>query len=253
MKRFIAYFDYLGFAQFIKKNDLSEQSQIINNIFRDMEIALGKDKYEKTPHGVFCDISKSQINCINFSDTVVFFTNDDSETSLIELLEVSYKFNWQAINFTFPVRGALVYGEIVQIDFKQKNSGGGIYNINSVYGKGLVNAHSRAEEQHWAGTVLDETFTSEIINRGHNLNHFFLDYAKKYKVPYKDKTDRNEEYVLNIIKGNLSEEAYRNISESIRHNFAQYKKCVSDERVQQKISNTLHFLESYILKEEQNV
>lgn len=251
MNRFIAYFDYLGFKEFIENNDLEYQSKIVGNNFRDMESALGQGKFKDAPQGVIADISNSQINCINFSDTVVFFTNDTSEASLIEILEVANKFNWQAIVFCFPVRGALVYGEMVYVDYKQKNSGGGIYNINSVFGKGLVKAHLRAEQQHWAGTVIDESLTSEIANRGHNLDEFLLPYAKKYKVPYKDGVERADEYVLNIIKGTLNDEALKNFGKSIRDNFAQYNKSVADDRVQQKISNTIKFLESYYVKEEQ--
>lgn len=250
MNRFIAYFDYLGFKEFIENNDLEYQKRIVGNNFRDMENALGLGKLKDASHGVIADISNSQINCINFSDTVVFFTNNTSEASLIEILEVAYKFNWQAIDFCFPVRGALVYGELVYIDYKQKNSGGGIYNVNSVFGKGLVKAHLRAEYQHWAGTVLDESFISEIAKRGHNVDEFLLPYAKKFKVPYKDEVERTEEFVLNIIKGTLNDEALKNASKRIRDNFAQYHKSVDDDRVQQKISNTIRFLESYYVKEE---
>ena len=126
--------------------------------------------------------------------------------------------------------------------------GGGVYNLNSVYGKGLVTAHLRADEQHWAGTVLDNSFITEIINRGYNIDDFLLPYAKKYKVPYKN-DGRNEEYVLNIVKGPLNKHFFENLSKSIRDNFAQYNKSVSDVRVQQKISNTIRFLESYYIKE----
>ena len=250
MNRFIAYFDYLGFKEFIENNDLEYQKRIVNNNFRDMESALGQGNFKDTPRGVIADISKSQINCINFSDTVVFFTNDNSKDSLIEILKVAYEFNYREINFCFPVRGALVFGEMVYADFKQNNGGGGIYNINSVYGKGLVKAHLRANEQHWAGTVIDESFTTEIVNRGHNLYEFLLPYAKKYKVPYKNGENRAEEFVLNIVKGTLNDEVLKSMSISIRDNFAQDKKPVTDERVQQKISNTIQFLESYYVKEE---
>lgn len=253
MNRFIAYFDYLGFKEFIENNDLEYQSRIVDNNFRDMESALGQGKLKDAPHGVIADISNSQINCINFSDTVFFFTNDTSDTSLVEILEVAYKFNWQAIDFCFPVRGALVFGEMAYVDFKKKNGGGGIYNINSVYGKGLVKAHLRADEQHWAGTVLDESFTTEIANRGHNLDEFLLPYAKKYKVPYKTEVERADEYVLNIIKGTLNDEALKNFSKNIRGNFAQYNKSVVDKSVQQKIENTIRFLESFYVKEDQKL
>ena len=102
MNCFIAYFDYLGFKEFIENNDLDYQKKIIGNNFRDLESALGQGKIKDVHHGVIADLSNSKINCINFSDTVVFWTNDDSNESLKELLDVSYKFNWQAVDFFFP-------------------------------------------------------------------------------------------------------------------------------------------------------
>lgn len=249
MNRFIAYFDYLGFKEFIEKNDLDFQKKVIGNNFRDMESALGKGKLKDAPYGVIADISKSQINCINFSDTVVFFTNDTNKASLLEILEVAYNFNIRAIDDCFPVRGALVYGEMIYLDYKQKNSCGGIYNVNSVFGKGLVRAHLRADNQHWAGTVLDESLISEIVNFGYNLDEFLLPFAKKYKVPYKNGDEREEEFVLNIIKGTLNNKSLEIFSNRISYNFAQYNKSVDEPRVQEKISNTLKFLESYLLNE----
>lgn len=84
----------------------------MGNNFRDIESALGQGKYKQSSHGLIADISSSRINCINFSDTVVFFTNDTTEQSLVEILEVAYKFNKQAISMFFPARGALVFGEM---------------------------------------------------------------------------------------------------------------------------------------------
>lgn len=245
MKRFIAYFDYLGFKEFIENNDLDYQKKVVNENFRDIEAALGHGKLKNASHGVVSDFSKSQINCINFSDTIVFFTNDTTKTSLVEILKVAYEFNWKTNMFCFPVRGVILLDEMIFINYEQKNEGGGIYNINSVYGKGLVKAYLRAEEQNWAGTVLDESFIDEITNKIQNSDGFLLPYAKKYMVPYKTDTDRGEEYVLNIIEGELDEERFKNESRLIKENFAQHNKSVSDNRVQQKIANTIRFLESY--------
>lgn len=246
MNKFIAYFDYLGFKKFIENNDLDYQIRIIGNNFRDIENALGQGKVKDAPRGVIADLTNSNINCINFSDTIVFWTNDDSKESLIEILEVAYRFNWNAIDFCFPVRGSLVYGEIVHIDFQQKNSAGGLYNINSVFGKGLVTAHEKADKQHWAGTVIDQSFIELLLNRGYDLDSFLAPYAKKYKVPYKNSSNIPEEFVLRLVKGEeLNDEALNNFSKGIRDNFAQYNKPVSAQDVQEKLSNTLAFLASF--------
>ena len=44
MNKFIAYFDFLGFKDFILNNDIEYQNQIMNNIFRDIESSLGNGK-----------------------------------------------------------------------------------------------------------------------------------------------------------------------------------------------------------------
>lgn len=250
MKKFIAYFDYLGFKQFIENNDLDYQKRIVGNNFRDIESALGQGNSKEAQHGVIADLTNSNINCINFSDTIVFWTNDDTESSLREILEVSYKFNWQAIDFFFPARGSIVYGEIEYVDFKQKNEAGGLYNINSVFGKGLVKAHEKAEKQHWAGTVFDESFIDELILRGIDPETLLKPYAKKYKVPYKNGFELPDEFVMNIIKGKLNDEAFKNYGNGIRENFSRHKKSIDSQDVKEKIENTIAFLASFYDTEE---
>jgi hypothetical protein len=248
MKRFIAYFDYLGFKEFIEHNDILFQKRIMNNNFRDMEDALGKGNYIELKHGLITDISKSTISCINFSDTVVFFSADTSESSLLEILEVAYKFNHRSICYCFPVRGAIVFGELVQVEYQQKTSNGGSYNINSVYGRGLVSAHQRANSQDWAGTLVDQSLIDELIHMGLSSEDTLNPFTKKFSVPYKNGESRPQEYVLGLSKGTLNEVSLANVSETIRNNFADYNKPVDDPLVQKKIENTLNFLKSYFVE-----
>ena len=248
MKKFIAYFDYLGFKDFIENNDTEFQHQIMNNNFRDIEMALADGKTKPASRGVISDIDQSQINCMNFSDTVVFWTNDDSDEALAEILKVAFRFNWQCNEFTFPVKGAVVHGDIFHADFRQKNQGGGIYNINSLYGRGLVEAYLIAENQHWAGTVIDETVISVIRDRGQDPLTTLEPFAKKYMVPYKKpKENPEEEFTLRLVKGDLPEEAFKNVSENIRRNFGEYNKRTDHPGVQQKLENTITYLKSFMV------
>jgi len=246
MNRFIAYFDFLGFKKFIENNEFEYQRRIVGNIFRDIESTRSLNKFKDAYLSkIIADTSHSLLNCINFSDTVVFFSSDNSDESLKEILEVSYAFNMREIRHFFPVRGALVYGEMFYVPWCEKNVFGSVYNINSIFGKGLVKAHERANEQNWAGTVLDESFTLEIFRKGYILDIFLDSYAKKYKVPYKNNCERPNEYVLNIIDGTMNEVRLKNIIKDIEGNFAQHNKTM-DERAKEKLSNTILFVESYI-------
>lgn len=246
MHRFIAYFDYLGFKDFIEKNDLQTQNQIVSNNLRDIEAALGEGKYKKSGYGFVADLSDLKINCINFSDTVVFYTNDSSEESLKHILDVSYHFNWRSNIFCFPVRGAIVHGEMTSFGFGQKENNAH-YNVNSIYGKGLILAYEKANNQEWAGTVIDQSVLDQIISKNYFPGDYLKDYAKLYKVPYKHVGTNADEYVLNILKGSLTVDSFAGYKKRLEENFAQYKKSISDEGVQRKLKNTTLFLENLVI------
>jgi hypothetical protein len=246
MKQFIAYFDYLGFKQFIEKNDIEYQKHYLGNIFRDIESALANGLYKDGKPGAYmADLSISKLNCINFSDTVIFWTLDDSNESLEELLSVAFTFNWQAIDYFFPVRGVLVYDEIYHVTHSQKNGMGGSYNINSVIGHGLISAHVKANCQNWAGTVIDQSVIDEIRKRKIEPEKLFQLRAKKYSVPYKDGLTLEDEYVLCLVTGTLNDEAFKNCANGISENFANHKKSLEGPGVETKLQNTLQFLASF--------
>jgi hypothetical protein len=246
MKKFIAYFDLLGYKQFITNNDHNEVRRRIMHIMRDMETALSEDSFKESKFGhVVADMSKSNINCINISDTILFWTNDDSFESFQEFIRVVYRYNWNGILFNFAARGSLVFDEIEVIAHRLDNEGGGTYNVNPMFGKGLVNAHLKAESQNWAGCVIDKSVIEEL-QKHTEVEHFLEPYAIKYQVPYKKGLEVSEqEFVLKIIKGNLNSAAYTNTKRGIEDNFASDNKDVSNIRVQELLANTVRFLDVF--------
>lgn len=83
MERFIAYFDYLGYKEFILNNDSKHLRTRAGHILRDIEASLGQGKYKEPHNGIIvADLSETRINCLNISDTVIFWTNDNSIESL---------------------------------------------------------------------------------------------------------------------------------------------------------------------------
>ena len=241
--KFITYFDYLGFGDFIRNNDLNYQKKIMGNIFRDIESALAKGKLKEARHGVIADLSEIKVNCINFSDTIIFWTNDISKESLEELLYITHYFNWQANLFFFPARGTLTMGELEGVDYSYKSTLGGNYNLNSVFGKGLVEAHEIAENQKWAGTVLNHSVV-DFIHRNFEDAQTLIDlYTKKFQVPFK--LEDKEMHVFHLIKGDLNNLAFENSERGIRENFANHNKSIEYPSTKEKIENTIKFLSSY--------
>jgi len=247
MKKYITYFDFLGFKNFILNNDSDYITNRIGHILRDIESAIGQGKIEITNRGAIADISKSRLNCLNISDTVIFWTNDDSFDSFKELLKVSFDFNWRVTCYHFPVRGAIVYDEIDIISGYQETESGGTYNANSIYGKGLVNAHIKAENLNLASCVIDNSVIEKIQEFDEPVN-IFGDYAIKYQVPYKTGQLNNQEYLLKFfINKTINPEACKNRAEGIKYAFENDKKEMN-ERSELLLKNTIDFLE--ILKDE---
>lgn len=244
---YIAYFDFLGFKEFIINNtDENELMRRMGHIFRDIESALGQGEFQEPRNGVvLADLSNSKLNVLNISDTVVFWTNDTNRESLEELIKVAYDFNWMENTYNFPVRGSITKGKIRIVNGKTKNDKGGSYGVSCLYGKGIVNAHLKAESQDWAGTVIDDSIINEFKNE-EEASAFLKPYAVKYKVPYKPgiKQD-NEEFVLRLTKGKLNPESFKNLSADIDRVFSQDNKSTSHPSVQKKIENTVDFLSTF--------
>lgn len=246
MERFIAYFDYLGYKEFILNNDSKHLRTRAGHILRDIEASLGQGKYKEPHNGIIvADLSETRINCLNISDTVIFWTNDNSIESLEELLLVAYEFNWREILYNFPVRGVVYCDEIEMISGQQRNQAGAVYSPNLIYGKGLVNAHLKAENLNWAGSVIDQTVIQQIDGKV-DVATFLEPFAKPYKVPYKSAdTELADEYALKINKGGLNETAFENTKQGIIRAFSNDNKSIDKPRVQELIANTVSFLETF--------
>jgi len=246
MKRFIAYFDYLGYKDFILNNDSEHLRRRAGHILRDIESSLGQGKYQEPKNGVIvADLSATRINCLNISDTVIFWTNDNSVESLEELLLVAYEFNWREILYSFPVRGVVYCDQIEMITGQQKNQAGAIYSPNLIYGHGLVKAHLKAENLNWAGSVIDQTVIDQIAGKV-DIANFLEPFAKLYKVPYKvHEQDIQEEFALNLNKGGLNDTAFNNTKNGIISAFSNDNKSIDKPRVQEILANTISFLETF--------
>jgi hypothetical protein len=185
-----------------------------------------------------------KISCVNFSDTVVFWTRDNSLASLVDLIETSYIFNWQQNLFTFPVRGALCYGEIHHSDFRELSAFEGLYNVNSVFGKGIIDAYLKAESLDWAGAVIDKTVVDFLNDEGADFKSVIEPFAVEYQVPYKDGKNL-QELALRIIEGNLNDSAFGNLKDNIAKNFQEHNKDINHPSAQRKLSNTIAYLSSF--------
>ncbi|MBP6872712.1 MAG: hypothetical protein KBC43_11955 [Bacteroidales bacterium] len=241
MISYISYFDLLGFKKFILNNDSEYIQRRIGHILRDIEMSMGQGEFTRTSQGVIANISNFILNCLNISDTIIFWTNNDSLVSFNELLKVSFYFNYKLTCYHFPVRGAILFDEIDLIAGFQETQGGGSYNVNSIFGKGLVKAHLKAESLNFASCIIDNSVSNKLIEYG-DVHDIYGDYAMKYQVPYKNGVIIDPEYVLKFyINKSITEQAFRNRASGIQRAFENDNKGM-DERSEILLNNTIDFL-----------
>lgn len=247
MKKYIGYFDLMGYKNFIEANNTEETKRRIEHILRDVESALGQGEYKNGASGaMYADLSKSRLQCLTISDTIIFWTLDDSQESLAEILKVCFDFNFMLNVHNFPVRGALVYEDVDMVTGATRSNAGGTYSVNTIYGKGLVNAHIKAESQYWAGTVIDAS-AIEKMAENNDIEKLLAPYAMKTIVPYKSAASSIEEYAFKLCTGELNEIAFNNWKKGIEDVFAADNKGMDAGSIV-KLENTIKFLELHKAK-----
>jgi hypothetical protein len=236
---YLAYFDLMGFKEFIKNNEDDVIVKRMGQIFRDIEISLGQGKYQNPIDGVIvADVSMSKLNLLNISDSIIIWTNDCDILSLKELINVAYEFNWRQIGYNFPLRGVILKGKIKEVTGRKVNSEGGSYSVQCLYGEGIVNANLKAESQNWAGTIIDQSIIDDLKRFEQIV--FISEMATKYSVPFK--TGNAEAYVLKIKKTPLSDGALANVLKDIDKVFSMDNKSIEIDCVKLKIENTKKFI-----------
>ncbi|MDB5226496.1 MAG: hypothetical protein JWN78_689 [Bacteroidota bacterium] len=242
MKSFIAYFDYLGYKEFLLRNSEMRLKDRANHILRDIEMSLSQDKTKQiSPGKLIADLDGVTINCLNISDTVIFWTKNDSLASCIELLNVCYLFNWKQILYNFPVRGCVIYDNFEFITGQSYNAAGAVYSPNLMYGKGLLHAHEKTDLLNWAGTVLDSSLIEKVW-REEDFQTFLNEKLILYKIPYK--TFYRKEYALRLVKGSLNQDMFNSYREDIIRVFESDNKSIPPS-VEEKMNNTISFLEMF--------
>lgn len=53
MKKYVGYFDLMGYKNFIEANDTAETKRRVEHLLRDVESALGQGEYKEAASGGF--------------------------------------------------------------------------------------------------------------------------------------------------------------------------------------------------------
>lgn len=267
--RFIAYFDYLGFATVTEHNPISDLNLRIEHSSRDIEFALAHNKHSeiRNPDGsVPADLSNIKCNCVRFSDTVIFYSDKfDSSTinstkniyQLIDIIKVCYQYNeWSS--HMYPARGCLIIGEM-EHDYLPLSKGNKEnkfhYYRNAVYGKGLLDSYKLGEAQNWAGAFASNDIIELLAKNGYIdiISQYFIQYRlpinkrvriKEEENSFKIVEEKKLEHCFRLVNKTQAEnrnEWHKNRSESITRAFEYQQPLPLPNSVLKKLSNTLDF------------
>lgn len=183
-KRFVAYFDVLGYGKRVENIFIDEEYKIQNKVLEDLEVIT----------------KNSSINVINFSDTFILYPHEPGvsdtlfegiiKSSLLLMLLLSIRKSPY-----LPVRGAIAFGDFL-FD-KEKNI---------IIGDALREACSLEKQQEWMGCCLSDSCYEAAKKGADKSFNWFKDnkVLVNYSVPFK--TNRflffgkqtREMYVVNI-------------------------------------------------------
>jgi len=193
--KYLAFIDILGFSNIVKeqtaKNNLSI---ILGTVIRAVQKGLsgtrdGGGFYVKLrPNGLEIDITKAKVNNLFFSDTIMFWTNDDSAASLLDLIEtVNELFVWCIYTSRIPLRGSITHGNLQYNDGLIMHPNVKI-NQSALYGKAIVDAAELEKCQQWMGCSFSESCTKAFYQSESSdaQKERFSNYIVEYDVPEKN-------------------------------------------------------------------
>jgi hypothetical protein len=157
MARFIAYFDVMGFKDFAYRNSHQDLVKLLRSLSVSVSAFDSVNTQKRQQHmlgGITSlldppadDFSKSVL----FSDTVLFFTDSDSDNDLEQILKTAHVFLGTALQDMIPIKGALAHGEF-EVDRQ-----------NSIYcGRPLIDAYELAEEAYCYAAILHHTIEAKL-------------------------------------------------------------------------------------------
>ena len=168
-KRFVAFFDILGFKDMVLRHSHEEVYEMLKS-FSSAIAVLDYDMQFISPGAVVRIITKPVV----FSDSIILISNDDSMDSALNILSDAGSIIINAIKRKIPIKGAIAHGEQTA-DLKKSIH----------FGRPLIDAFELQNELQLYGVVLHYTMEKHLVETG-NIAICEYDSIFKYPVPMKN-------------------------------------------------------------------
>ncbi len=240
---YVAFLDILGFKDLVYNNSHKKLTELYESVIEKLlnkvssNYEADKLKYQKD----------NDLYFLSVSDSIIIWTEKNNPAAFTELLVVTCEVLAEFFEAGIPLRGAISVGGLTSkgISREKDNKGDEIVSMSyiNVVGSGIVNAYSMEGKQDWSGCIIDkkciELFQDSISRKEGmvDLNTFIENgLINQYNVP-KKKGLLSEEYVVNwpLFCEDLTENDVRNM-------FSAHNKNINDWSVENKISNTIKYV-----------
>lgn len=231
---YVAHFDMLGMRSLIKSNpDLAWQK------LNDLSIAIDErllGSIERLDTG-----KKYQIKPFIFSDTVIAFTNSDTENDAMAIVCLTADLFARSLNLCVPLRGGISYG-LFKFDS----------NRNLFAGPALLEAYKLGESSQWLGISLDKKVAEVVSKLSISKSPQGKDMFVNWDVPIKN--EKCENLIENRIVLNWPESHRNNYKLSTKLNVETFYQLFSElfgpfenlkESDKVKYENTVSFFNAH--------
>ncbi len=237
--KYVLFLDILGFGQLVENNTSTQLKQIYDSEIHQtagMCTSLAATTFKEsqnfeiisTKSGKLVDVRQKEINFHVMSDSIIAWTNDTEEYSLIKLCQFAATYLSMTFILGLPHRGGISKGSLFKIQLPLNG------NVQTnVTGTGLVNAHRLEGAQEWMGCVVDPNCITDGINKLVEDPSFPI---TNYDIPYK-KDKKLSSFAINwtLFNVGLSDEF-----EFYKKQFERHNKGYSDS-TNVKTENTYKF------------
>lgn len=204
-KRFIAFFDILGFKDLIQRNS---HEDIYNKLTSISKIKVDTEKILNGEINNSIIEKQERIKTASFSDSIILFTKNDSIPSFEYFLVAVNTFFTKVILSGIPIKGAMAHGEL-SINQSQQ-----IY-----FGQPLIDAYQLEEDVNYFGVVAHNSIDKYILElKGKNrLSEVVEELTIEFQTPmkYGDIFHRNINWI-NYYKEYSNEINIRSVIEKFR-------------------------------------
>jgi hypothetical protein len=164
-QRWVAYFDLLGMQRHVQESPAISIFCTLDEANEEFYRQRGFDQ---------------NVERLWFSDTYIFFSQDDSAASFASLEATSRHFFLSLVQKGIPLRGAMAFGKL----YVDKEN-------DIFFGKALVEAYRFGEHQDWIGFLL--TPSAEAQMETVKLPARERIYYRRSKIPWKTNCEKDSE------------------------------------------------------------